>query len=262
MNPTMNGHALKVKLVENDTKFQNAHPVKVQLEGGGKPTIEIVDELPETGKPGEVYWLRKDESGSEDVYDLYEYIDGEWCKIDVDIKLYSEEGQGIDGAMTQKATSDALDTRVNILTTADYNYPDSGPKTGIKADRLAPGLYKAGEDIAVYLASITAQTLLQGSTLCIMAKTAQSGSGLFAYYESNGQFHYVFNGNDQFRVLARGDIVNNLTYSATPGYVLDATQGKVLNDKFGGMQLVQLTQAQYDALTTKDPNTLYIIKAN
>ena len=32
-----------------------------------------------------------------------------------------------------------------------------------------------------------------------------------------------------------------------------------LNDRMGGMTLVKLTQAEYDALTVKDPNTMYII---
>ena len=32
-----------------------------------------------------------------------------------------------------------------------------------------------------------------------------------------------------------------------------------LNDNFGGMKLVKLTQAEYNALTTKDSSTLYII---
>ena len=32
-----------------------------------------------------------------------------------------------------------------------------------------------------------------------------------------------------------------------------------LNDKFGGLKLVKLTQQEYDALTTKDNNTLYVI---
>ena len=38
-----------------------------------------------------------------------------------------------------------------------------------------------------------------------------------------------------------------------------ATALNDLNAKLGGMKLVQLTQAQYDALTVKDPQTLFII---
>ena len=32
-----------------------------------------------------------------------------------------------------------------------------------------------------------------------------------------------------------------------------------VNDKLGGLSLVKLTQAQYDALATKDSNVLYVI---
>lgn len=32
-----------------------------------------------------------------------------------------------------------------------------------------------------------------------------------------------------------------------------------VNDKFGGLKLVKLTQSEYDSLTTKDPSTLYVI---
>lgn len=33
----------------------------------------------------------------------------------------------------------------------------------------------------------------------------------------------------------------------------------VLNDNFGGLKLQQITQSAYDALTTKDASTLYVI---
>jgi hypothetical protein len=33
----------------------------------------------------------------------------------------------------------------------------------------------------------------------------------------------------------------------------------ILEAAIGGMTLVKLTSAQYEALTTKDPNTMYII---
>ena len=34
---------------------------------------------------------------------------------------------------------------------------------------------------------------------------------------------------------------------------------KYVDDKFAGLQIAQITQAEYDALETKDPNTLYLI---
>ena len=35
-----------------------------------------------------------------------------------------------------------------------------------------------------------------------------------------------------------------------------------LNNKFGGLSLVKITESAYSALTTKDENTLYIVVAD
>lgn len=43
-----------------------------------------------------------------DEYDLYRWVDGQWIKVDTDIKLYASTGQNTDGAMHQKAVTDAL----------------------------------------------------------------------------------------------------------------------------------------------------------
>lgn len=59
--------------------------------------------------------------------------------------------------------------------------------------------------------------------------------------------------------------------AATAGLIADNTSSTAgalnttyassayVNDKLGGMTLVQITQADYDALLTKDPNTLYVV---
>ena len=51
-------------------------------------------------------------------------------------------------------------------------------------------------------------------------------------------------------------ITTAVTSSSTDAQVPSA---KAVNDKLGGLSLVKLTQAQYDALATKDNNTLYVI---
>jgi hypothetical protein len=51
-------------------------------------------------------------------------------------------------------------------------------------------------------------------------------------------------------------ITTSVTSSSTDAQVPSA---KAVNDKLGGLSLVQLTQAEYDALATKDNNTLYVI---
>lgn len=51
-------------------------------------------------------------------------------------------------------------------------------------------------------------------------------------------------------------ITTSVTSSSTDAQVPSA---KAVNDKLGGLSLVKLTQAEYDALATKDNSTLYVI---
>ena len=54
-------------------------------------------------------------------------------------------------------------------------------------------------------------------------------------------------------------VVDNLTTNdATKP--LSAKQGKVLNDKLNNLSFVILTKTEYNTLSSKDANTLYVIK--
>lgn len=55
------------------------------------------------------------------------------------------------------------------------------------------------------------------------------------------------------------EVVDNLTSTDTTK-PLSANQGKILNDKLNNLSFVTLTKTQYNALSSKDANTLYIIK--
>ena len=57
-------------------------------------------------------------------------------------------------------------------------------------------------------------------------------------------------------VVMSSAITTSVTSSSTDAQVPSA---KAVNDKLGGLNLVKLTQAEYDALATKDSNTLYVI---
>lgn len=67
--------------------------------------VQKVDELPQEGQPGILYYVPK---SGDDTYDLYRWVDNSWIKVDVDVKLYGSTGQNTDGAMTQKAVTDAI----------------------------------------------------------------------------------------------------------------------------------------------------------
>ena len=57
-------------------------------------------------------------------------------------------------------------------------------------------------------------------------------------------------------VVMSSAITTSVTSSSTDAQVPSA---KAVNDKLGGLSLVKLTQAEYDALETKDNSTLYVI---
>ena len=50
MSLTQNRHALKVKLVDSDEKYQNKNAIKVKIEGGGGGTVTVDDALSETSE--------------------------------------------------------------------------------------------------------------------------------------------------------------------------------------------------------------------
>ena len=62
--------------------------------------------------------------------------------------------------------------------------------------------------------------------------------------------------NYNFSLVETSAITTAITSSSTDAQVPSA---KAVNDKLGGLSLVKLTQAQYDALENKDNSTLYVI---
>lgn len=63
-------------------------------------------------------------------------------------------------------------------------------------------------------------------------------------------------GISNLNLIETSAITTSISSSSTDAQVPSA---KAVNDKLGGLSLVKLTQAQYDALATKDSNTLYIV---
>ena len=49
---------------------------------------------------------------------------------------------------------------------------------------------------------------------------------------------------------------------ATQNELITASALNNLNNKFGGLKLVKITESEYAALSTKDENTLYIVVAD
>lgn len=123
-----NDHPFKVALADagDGEMYANSHPYKVVIEGGGIGfEAVIVDELPETGDPKNIYFILKESTPEGDIYDEWMWMLQQdetygWTHIGttdtVEIKLYSSTGNHTDGAMTQKAVTQALNTKQNTLT--------------------------------------------------------------------------------------------------------------------------------------------------
>lgn len=62
--------------------------------------------------------------------------------------------------------------------------------------------------------------------------------------------------NTNFSLVETSAITTSMSSASTDSQVPSA---KAVYDQLGGLKLVKLTQAEYDALATKDTNTLYVI---
>ena len=70
--------------------------------------------------------------------------------------------------------------------------------------------------------------------------------------QSDTDVNTIFN----FHLVETSAVTTSMSSTSTDTQVPSA---KAVYDQLGGLKLVKLSQSQYDALQTKDPNTLYII---
>ena len=186
-----------------------------------------------------------------------------------DITVVQTTGQSTTDVMSQKAVTDALGGAgggATILTTADYNWPADNPD-GVAMWKMPTGYYAASSTnpVKIYITDSFSYTA-DDTNFAVMVTSKNNGVEIIQWhYSISSQIAtyadvYIVRASDghQLKRYTLKSVVDNLTSTSTDA-PLSANQGKVLNDKFGGMQLVSLTQSAYDALTTKDPNTLYII---
>ncbi len=148
---------------------------------------------------------------------------------------------------------------VTTLTSADYNYPVNNPSS-VALWLLDAGAYDVGEaGLSVKIDINTTISEYVGSHFEVFYAGGSNPECSIIRYTPYLEVNRVRISDGQAR--GKYSVIDTLTSqpitaSSSP---LSARQGKVLNDKFGGMQLVKISQTDYDNLSTKDPNTLYII---
>lgn len=229
--------------------------------------VQKVDELPDEGQPGVLYYVSKT---GDDTYDLYRWIDNDWIKVDTDIKLYGSTGQNTDGAMTQKAATDAISNlagQAKLLTKSNYG---SGVQY-IEAWKLPVGLYRVDNNgkrpsqsaFVHWRPSSNDSSTEMNCNVFLVADHAQNDSAktIVGFYTGGGDsdgpykitvFEVTAVGglDNQYRMLSTQEIVDNLTSTETKK-ALSANQGKVLNDKINGLGTVE-----YVTFTSIDPATM------
>ena len=177
------------------------------------------------------------------------------------------------------------DTGVTVLTTSDYNYPTDNP-TGVALWLMPEGIFKkSNKDVVVYVDKAISSTYddagkfraeandcmyyytftstIDASRLYIQA--LGQGGGSFGDFnnasvagiikKSDGTYYST---QPDGQILSIQSLVNALNSTSTKR-PLTAYQGKVLNDKFGGVSIVKISQTDYNNLGTKDADTLYFI---
>lgn len=273
-----NEQPLKVAIDKESKMFSNEHPYKVVIVGGNAGGEgKVVEELPEEGETGYIYLVLKESTSQGDIYDEYMWAlqpDGEtygWEHIgatnEVKIELYDSTGQNTDGAMTQKAVTDAISNFTNktyvdglvgqakLLTKSNYG---SGVQY-IKAWELPVGLYRVNnngktpsQSTFVHWRPYNTNTSTEmGCNVFLVTDHAQNDSSktVIAFYtggaDSDGWNKItafdvgssIGNLNYAYRMLSTQEIVDNLTSTETKK-ALSAKQGKVLNDKIGDVETI------------------------
>lgn len=219
----------------------------ISLKGG----VDSYADLPEDAEIGDAYI-------TEDTGILYVWVGDEWTPLNM---------QGGGGGVT-------------TLTTADYNWPATGTKMGLAHWLLEPGNYKIDNsqgsgDFTIYLDSTTTGKVSAGAVSMMtvssyiayndkehsVMEATMTATGYPGTWLADARKDAPASESNNGRVIKSSYIVDNLNSLSTV-LPLSANQGRLLNEKFGGMQLMSLTQAEYDNLPYVDPTVLYIIKAN
>jgi hypothetical protein len=167
-----------------------------------------------------------------------------------------------------------------VLTADDYNWPVSNPD-GVALWLLDSGLYTVTDrSVKFYTRNGYSPTFYEQNNFLVTNGVNGFNKNLStiyifrhgASYVNKDVLNYMIIDRDTGSQYANGGYILTSYYtvdnlnSYDPVAPLSANQGRILNSnitaintRLGGLTLVSITQTDYDALTTKDPHTLYVI---
>ena len=144
---------------------------------------------------------------------------------------------------------DLNSVKVTELTQAEYDALPSSAKTNGDLYIISDA---EGASLDNYYTKSETDDLLD-EKLDVTAYTPTDLSNYYTQSETSGSSQISTALNDK---IDKSSIVTSISSSSTDAQIPSA---KAVYDKLGGLSLVKITQSAYDALATKDSNTLYVI---
>lgn len=243
----------KIQLSGTNYDIQDSNATRVV-----EITQSDYDNLPSSAKTSNILYIITD--GSVD------YITSAQCQTQIDNSISGKQDTLVSGTNIKTINNESLLGSGNIdiqgggssmtidptLDSGSTNAVANSAITTAINDRAtknqAVGLYQFGETSGKPY--ITFKMVNSALSLSSIYYPIINGKGILT---NNG----TWAGNNlMFSLVETSAITTSITSSSTDVQIPSA---KAVNDKLGGLSLVKLTQAQYDALTTKDSNTLYVI---
>ena len=253
--------------------------------------IEIVWELPATGDPHTIYFCHPTGAKAGNFYDEYMYIDGNWEQIgstSVDLSQYATK-EWVNTSLANYATKNDISTFITsndvsiYATIANVNSSlatkqdtltagsgisitnnvisatDAGSADYIIADADASTGTYSNDISAFYHKSITEDSV-QSVQIHFVDEHVVDNASVYSdsYYLPSSSRIYEDNVELWLMYTEGGQTWENIHYLITDSAITRDTS----TGSFGisnPLALVTLTQAEYDALATKDASTLYVI---
>lgn len=216
--------------------------------------IQVVQTLPtEDISTTTIYLVPKTTTEENDAYDEYIYVSNAWEHIgstDIDLSGYQTK---IDSS--HKLSSDLVDdtNKTNkFVTSAEkttWNGKYSKPTGGIPKSDLAS---------AVQTSLGKADTALQSSDLAnYVTRTDYADADTAGVIKTNSTYATQVSAAGIMRAVTKSYAVYKT--SVNDMFISKGTLENVFDGR-GLLPIITLTQAEYDALATKDPNTYYYIE--